>query len=140
MKFKVEKIRSVSVAIEAEGFVNRAVTGWSLSHALHEVLAMSQCSQVLTASISLMRMRRWSAPCRSAQPLFEKIGSREVAGFPPSHMGCLSCALPCRKPHRKHRKFWGHLPCSWKSLSSKGSGGVCAAVMEQQNWDFRDFS
>lgn len=107
IKFKVKKkIRSVSVAIKAEDYVNRAVMGWSLSHALHEVPTMCQCSQVLTASISPMWMRRWLAPCRTAQPLFEKTGRKRVEAFPLSQMGCLSRALPCRKPCRKPRKFW----------------------------------
>lgn len=60
----------------------------------------------LSSAQSFMRMRRWSVPCRTAQFLFERTGSKQVVGFPSSQMGCLSCALPCRKPCRKHTKFW----------------------------------
>lgn len=89
---KWKNFRSVSVAINAEGYVNRAVMGWSLSHALHEVPAVFQCSQVLTTSMSLMRMRRLLAPCRTAQPLFKKTWSKRQVFL---HPRWDACHMPC---------------------------------------------
>lgn len=129
-KFKVKK-NQISVCSNqswrlyeqsCDGLLSFPCTSWSASHVLalssaHVFHLPHQNEKVVST------LQDCTAPVREVR---EQTGGR----FSFIQMGCLSHALPCRKSRRKHRKFWGHLPCSWKSPSSEGD-----EVYVVQSWN-----